>query len=221
MAADVGQLLHVDAVLLAEATQVAAQLRSLEVPTADTEVDVVALREHPAVPARNDGELEHHPAPVAAARDGSVAKVPLERDTVDDVTRQAECAGGDAVRAVGTDEGSGHDGRAGDANLRVALDVDARPVPELRSSLDGALDQEGIEPPALRHHRDGPIPALEGPPVLQATLDARDDILDDGLHGEGQLAQGAVRETAAARLVAREPGLVDQQHARVRAREVV
>src|SRR6266540_2839840 len=116
MAADVGQLLHVDAVLLAEATQVAAQLRSLEVPTADTEVDVVALREDPAIPARNDGELEHHPPSVAPPGDRAVAKVSLERDAVGDLAGEPEHPSGDAVRAVGTDEGSGLDRRAGNAS---------------------------------------------------------------------------------------------------------
>ena len=47
-----------------------------------------------------------------------------------------------------------------------------------------------------------------------------DDALDDGRDVAGRLPERPARDAAAARLVAREPGAVGEQHARAAAREV-
>ena len=49
------------AVGLAEPPEMGAQARSLLLPAADAEVRVIALRENPAVAARDDAQLERKP----------------------------------------------------------------------------------------------------------------------------------------------------------------
>ncbi len=56
--------------------------------------------------------------------------------------------------------------------------------------------------------------------IARAQHEPVDDVLDDRLDVAGDVPQGAAREPAAARLVAREPRSVDEEDARSRAGEV-
>ena len=83
MPAEIGEPLQLDAVVLAKDTEVAAQLRTFAAPAADADVDVVALREDPAVPAGHGTEFEHErPAP-PSRRKLLIREVALERDAVE------------------------------------------------------------------------------------------------------------------------------------------
>ncbi len=73
-------------------------------PPADAEVRVVALREHPAVPARHDAELDPGGARTALRGASSQRDVPLERDAANDPAAEPGAPRDDAVRAVGADE---------------------------------------------------------------------------------------------------------------------
>ena len=68
MAAEALEVVRVEPVRLADPAEVLAELRPLALPAADADVGVVALREHPRVPARDVGELEHEPLRVALLR---------------------------------------------------------------------------------------------------------------------------------------------------------
>src|SRR5207244_1745745 len=60
VAARPGRRVDVDAVLVAEAAQVHPQTRSLALVAANSDVDVVTLREDPAVASVHGRDLEHH-----------------------------------------------------------------------------------------------------------------------------------------------------------------
>src|SRR6266542_1558172 len=84
------QLVERDPVVVAEHAQVLTQARAFGAPATDAEVDMVALREDPAVAARHRCELEHEHPPPAVARESLVGHVPLERDPVDDPAAEPE-----------------------------------------------------------------------------------------------------------------------------------
>src|SRR5205085_7239128 len=90
----------VEAVSRADAREVLADARPLLLPRADAHVDVVALREHPAVAAGDVGELDHRAARIALAVERVVADVPLVRHAVDDRAAEPERLRRRAVRAV-------------------------------------------------------------------------------------------------------------------------
>ena len=131
---------RIDPVRLAHPPQLGAQLRPLLPVPADADVDVVALREDPAVAAADDRDLEHHRARVALL----VRVVRLERDAVDDAVGEAELLRRRAVAAVGAD----HDPR-----VELAR-VGRLPLAHLGAGLGGLLQEEVVEPPALRHVRE-------------------------------------------------------------------
>ena len=64
-------VLELEPVRLTDRRQVIAEPRPLLLPGADADVDVVALREDPAVAAGDVGELDHRAPRVAVARSGS------------------------------------------------------------------------------------------------------------------------------------------------------
>src|SRR5439155_18726476 len=64
VAAQVACGLRVDAVLLAETSEASAEVRRLALVAADADVDVIALREDPAVAAVNDADRDDHRAAI-------------------------------------------------------------------------------------------------------------------------------------------------------------
>ncbi len=83
------QLVRTQAVRGADSRKVLAQVRPLRLPRAHADVHVVPLREHPAVAARNVGELDHRAPRISVVCDARVRDVPLESDAVDDAVRRA------------------------------------------------------------------------------------------------------------------------------------
>ena len=75
--------------------------RPLALPAADSDVDVVALREDPAVAAGHVRELEAKAALVALAGDDAVGDVCFERDAIVAPVVKPGRAGADPVHAVG------------------------------------------------------------------------------------------------------------------------
>src|SRR4029078_10564231 len=96
------QLRCVEAVRLAHAREVLADARPFVLPCADADVDVVALRAHPAVAAREVGELDDSTVCVAVALDDAVRDVSLVRDAVHDAAPEPERLGRRAVGAIRT-----------------------------------------------------------------------------------------------------------------------
>ena len=77
------------------------------------------------------------------------------------------------------------------------------------------LQEEVVEALALGHVGERrACAALEPRAVAQAALEPVDHVLDYRLDRERQKARGARRDSSAARLVAREDGLVDEEDAR-------
>ena len=86
------ELVEGSAVRLAEPPEMGPQARSLLLPAADAEIRVIALREDPAVAARDDAQLEREPPVVRRAIHLRVGHVPLERDADDAVAAELERA---------------------------------------------------------------------------------------------------------------------------------
>ena len=96
-----------------EAPKVRAQARPLSRPAAHAVVRVAVLREHPAVAARDDAELDcREPLPPRPER-----AVPLERDPVEDPAAEPGVSRDHPVRAVGADEHRRFDAHAADRQL--------------------------------------------------------------------------------------------------------
>ena len=72
MAAQLLERLEAEPVGLARPREMVAQPRAFLLPGADADVDVVALREDPAVAAGNVGQLDDRAPAVAVAREGVV-----------------------------------------------------------------------------------------------------------------------------------------------------
>src|SRR5581483_9189485 len=196
----------VDAPRLAHPAQLGPEPRSLRLVAADADVDVVALREDPAVTAANDRDLEEHPAGEALLP----RVVRLERDAVDDPLREAELLSRGAVAAVRAD----HDPR-----VELAR-VDGHALAHLGARVGGPLEEEVVEPLPLRHVRERGVGASrEAVAIAQAAVHPVDRVLDDRLDRERQEPRSAAGHAAAARLVAREPRLVDHEDPRAGARE--
>src|SRR5207302_11490403 len=122
---------------------------------------------------------------------------------------EAERPGRGPVGAVGADDRIDLDPLTVDADLSVRLDLDADAVPERRARIDRLPDEELVEPPALRHQAEDLLrEAFHHGAVLETAAHARDPVLNDGLDRNRELPHGARRQTAAARLVAREFRLV-------------
>ena len=211
-----------DAVLPAELYEMASQSRALALPAAHTDVDVVALREHPAVAAGDRAELEDGASPIPVLADRLERHVALERDGEHVVVAEPEPVANPPVDPVRADERAALDPPAvdaqGDAGL-AGLDLrHLHAVTDVRAGGDGLLEQMLVEADALRHLDQRPLAVpFEAHPVAEAKADAVDDVLDHRVDRDRQLADGAHRQPAAARLVPREARLVDDEHPRSRA----
>ena len=94
-------------------------------------------------------------------------------------------------------------------------------VPDVRAGGGGLLEQMMVETNALRHLDEGALTAaFEAHPVREPEADAVDDVLDHRVDGYGELADGPHRQPSAARLVAREARLVDDEDAGSPARQM-
>ncbi len=203
-----------------------AQARPLAPPAADADVDVVALREDPAVAAGDDAELGDEPARVPLRRRVVEGEVPLERDAVADLLPEPERPSGRPVRAVGPDQDAGSDRRPVDAErdaVRTRLDpLHPDAVAEVGARCGGALRQVEVEPATLRHQAERRAEAaLVARAVAEPQLEAVDGVLDDGADVGREEPDRAERQPAAARLVAREASPVDEEHRGARRRQPV
>ena len=185
---------------------------------------MVALREHPAVAPRKRRELDHG-GPFEIARQGVERDVSLERDAADDPVSEPDAARDDAIRSVRADERVRANSVAvharGDTRRARLQVLHAHTFPQLRADAGGLLGEKCVQPAALRHADQGlDVATRERRPVPQSQLEPVDVTLDDRRRIHGHLLQRTARETAAARLVAREAGLLGEQHARARASEV-
>ena len=214
-----------DAVLPTQLEQVAAQTGPFPLPAADADVDVVSLGEHPAVAAGDRAELEDGTPSIPSLDDRLARDVPLERDGEHVVAAEPEAVTHAPVDAVRADEHAALDAAA------VHADRDGRPggldvghlhaVTHVGARGSSLLEEVLVETDALRHLDQRSLAeTFEAHPVPETKADAVDDVLDDRLDGDGKLADGAHRQPAAARLVAREARLVDDEHARSRAGQV-
>ena len=138
VAADVLQARLRNAALAAEAQPGARRSRgpSRSQPPTPT-FDVVALREDPAVPAGNVGELEAEQPAILGFGDDAVRDVRLERHAVVAAVVEPDRARGDAVRPVGEQRVRCGDPRAVDLRLdavapRARDQLTLTPSPELR-----------------------------------------------------------------------------------------
>ena len=150
--------------------------------------------------------------PSAAPRD-----VPLERDPTHDPLAEVSCLRDDAVRAVRAHDEGRLDGRPADAGANtVSVDFDAidgDAVAEVGSGRDRSLREVLIEAPALGHVDERPAGlAPERPPVSDPHDHALDHVLDDRADVARHVLERAARQSAPARLVAREAGLVHEEN---------
>ncbi len=147
-----------DRVLAAEAGEMLAHSRSFPLPTADSHVDVIALREDPAVAAGHVRELEAEPAPVPLAGDDSVGHVRLERDAVVAPAVEAGRSCGQTVDAVGSEGCTCSNFRPVqarfDPGVRELELCDLDPVTEVGPRRCGLVGEEGVEPAPLRHQHE-------------------------------------------------------------------
>jgi hypothetical protein len=166
---------------------------------------MVALREDPAVPAGDRPELDEGEAPEALVE----GRVPLEGDAVGDRPAQAKGLRRRSVRAVGADDHLGVD----------FARVEFRAVAKLRAGGDRLLGEVRVEPPPLRHQDERPAlsRAVEARVPAEPERHPVDFVLDHRRGVDRQLPHCAKRQPAAARLVARERRLVDEQHSLARA----
>src|SRR5581483_7426403 len=154
------------------------------------------------------GDVEHHRAGEALL----TGEVRLERDAVHDGAAEPELLRARPVAAVGRDD---------DAGVELAR-VDRRALAHFGSGAGRLLEQEVVEPPALRHVRERRTrAALEARAEVEAALEALDHVFDHRVDREREQPRGAQCHAAAAGLVAGEPRLVHYEYTRARAREAV
>ena len=190
--------------LAAEPLEPCAQPRALREPAADAHVDVVALREDPAVAARHRAELEHGAAAVALVR---IRRVRLERDAALEARGQLR-----AVRPGGEQDDVRLEPLAARDDRPPVDPLDADALAQLGPALDRLLDQVPVEPQPLRH-RDQRLPrAAQLAAAADAELDVVDELLEDRRHVAGRLPQRPTGQAAAAGLVAGKARPVEQQH---------
>ena len=202
MPAEIRQPSELDAVVVAKDTKVTAQLRAFSAPAADADVDVVALREDPAVAAGHGAELEDERSAPPCRREFLIGKVAFEGDSVDDRTAKTQRSSGDPVRAVGPDQRADLDRLPVDTQLGLRVDSGVDAVAKLDPGGHCLLDEEGVEQSSLRHQTEHARRfALNLRPVAQPATHACDPVLHDGLDGERQLPDRPHREAASARLV--------------------
>ena len=105
------------------------------------------------VAARDVGELDHEPARVALAAGASgTGRCPRRRRRGRSLRRARRALRGDPVRAVGADDHVGRRPARREPTTRVPrLDLDLDALAHLHPALAGRVEQERVEPPALRH----------------------------------------------------------------------
>ncbi len=214
VAAEAVELPRLEAVGFAGSPKVLPELRPFALPATHADVHVVGLREDPGVPAGDVGELEDQLPRVPLSRHGGVGRVPLVGDAVDDPLAEPDRLCGDPVGAVGADEHVGGHALARVENDRVMrLERDPDSLAHLGPTLTCRIEQERVEPPALRHPHDGLVGAVDdGRVVAEAKLDLIDELFDDRSRVDRALPDRPEGHPAAARLVAREGCLVDEEH---------
>ena len=183
MPADVGERLDRNAVRLADAAQVVAQPRPLVLPAADADVHVLGLREDPAVAAGDVGELDDGTVCVRARGTASNERCLLRRRRGRS-HRRGRGRGRGAVGTVGRHHEVGVHG--GSVDARRAVERHAGAVANLDAGCARGVEEEGVQPPPLRHqdHRPARAPLDRGA-VAEAQLDHVDLVLDDGVTSTG------------------------------------
>jgi hypothetical protein len=84
-------------------------------------------------------------------------------------------------------------------------------VPQLGTDRDRAFDEERVESSPKRHDYERLLGAtVEARSISKPEVDAVNAVLHDGIDRERQELQGALSETASARLVARKAGAVEE-----------
>ena len=151
----------------------ASQSRAFALPAAHADVDVVALREHPAVTPGDRAELEDGASPIPVLADRLERHVALQRDGEHVVAAEPEPVANSSVDAVRADEHAALDTPAVDAQRDAGLpDLDVRhlhAVTDVRAGGDGLLEQMLVEADALRHLDQRPLAVpFEAHPVRRA-----------------------------------------------------
>ena len=204
--------------------EVVAKVRTFAPPATDADVRVVSLREHPAVAAGDDPELDDRGSLEPGAVDRAVRDVRLQRDAPHDPVPEAGLARDDPVRAVGADEHVRDDLPAVDARRHAIALVEqvrhAHAVSEVGPGRGRLLREMQVEPAPLRHEDERRLmPPREAPPVAKPDAEPVDDVLDDRVDRAGRMPERASGEPAAARLVPREARAIDEEHLRPALRE--
>ena len=176
------------------------------------------LGNRPAVAAGHPAELQRHPPPQPGRDAAGAGQIRLQRHRALLWRLEAERAGDDPVGAVRAHKGPrvvdlvarGDPVRA----VRQALHAAHRlAIAELDPGLLRALDQEVVQARASRQVAEHPVEiARHRPAVEEAQLRARYHLLDHRREVEREQPGAAESDRAAARLVAREAGAVQQQH---------
>ena len=220
VAPNVGELVRGETVRLTDAPEVLAETWSLLLPRADSDVDVVTLREHPPVTAGDVGELDHRAPRIALAFNSAIRDISFESDTADDVVAELERTRADAVGAVCADHHARLDRLPADPGLVPQIDANA--LAHGDAGLAGRVEQEGVEPPSLCHpdHRGLRVP-LDGGAVAEPQLDEIDLLLDDRRRVDRALQEGARGQSPTTWLVSGEGRTVGEQHRHSRSGEVV
>ena len=225
MTANVRQRVRCEPVLARQTLEVTAQMRPLVKPAPYSQVRVIALREHPSVPAGNDAELHPRRRLVRVGIEAAPRNVSLERNPTHDPVAEACDAGNEPVCSVSPDDVRGLHPRSSDQRgsaLVVELEViDANAVPEVRSSGGCLLREVKIEPTALRHlNQRPPARPRKTAPIASPKHEAVYHVLDHRIDVARRMTKSTTGEAPAARLVAWEASLVDEEHAGAGAREM-
>lgn len=206
----------IEPVVAGHAVETVAQARAGMGPAPHADVDVVPLRKEPPVALGEQAQVHREdilPARRYPARRGDVG---FERDRHPARHVQAGEGGGAAVRAIGRHEDAARECLAAgtdDHARRAPFDrLDRGALAEGRAGAQRALQEEAIEVATLGEvdQRRGAV-APERAPLPEAPLDAANGPLGHRAEIEGQEPGGPDGHAAAARFVARELGLVEQQ----------
>ena len=176
------ELRRVEALRAGVIGQLAAQPARARRVAADAEIEMLALRKHPAVAAEHRAELQTHiVAPALRSRLRPLG-VALERHRRAQ-PRQAERPPRDPVGPIRRDQHRCRErvpvSRAhGDAAVRLNR-ADAQPVAQICALLRRPLREKGVQTTALRHHRQRLVVAVA---ELAIPLVAQTEAVDLPLH---------------------------------------
>jgi hypothetical protein len=200
---------------LAEAAQVSSEPLPFLRPTPDSDVDVIRLREYPAVPTGDRSKLDQDRILETDRAGGASREIALQGEAHRTITAQAQHLRGDAVGTVSTDDERRRDPISTDRHHdSLIVDVDASDtttVTEIdarRSRLD---NQMVIEPSALSHVGDRlAAAAMDGPSSELVEHSVRHHAFDDRLNRTRSEPFGSAGHGAATRFVARERRLIEE-----------